>query len=561
MDGAFPDPKGHQMIPVTKGKEKDPDNQMKPLKPKDPSESTSTKAYTDKMYDQGKAPKDIQKKLNEGSALDDLTKSHAKNPLVTTEGANKPQFKFYVIDNKENKIVFGAPTVEECWDFKKSKVGTHDDRKGKVSDYSVFSTIGSKHKGLDPAKDESWDASIAENKDPENKLSGGVGDKTSAAEVDQEELALGLSIEAEHTDDPEVAKEIALDHLSEDPCYYSKLKASGLDEKMQALKESIRKIVKDKLLNELSPDTYRSAIEKSQDQGRIGKKDTFTNQGLFKDLKGKQLLGLTIDRFATLPSKDTAVILMDDINQTVVLVYSKSGDKFIKVSGDTYKAYMPDPNNMVIDRKDAVILSKIAKLANPGTKIVPQSFKIKGDSTLKEYNYVPEPAGQDVDRTNLKRLLKGVDWPPIGADSTYAYPDTGYRDRIDSEKVGNIQAIINRLGSEGVYLYNKYAPMGCQYGEEESLIDGLPPSEEEVKEGVESQQEGVDLKDLEPKDFKKEATEMDPKDLAKALSDIYIDNERAKIALVILGKVYEKGERDLSIVRTFKKLTDQLKSR
>jgi hypothetical protein len=33
----------------------------------------------------------------------------------------------------------------------------------------------------------------------------------------------------EHTDDPDVAEQIALDHLAEDPHYYSRLAAAGID--------------------------------------------------------------------------------------------------------------------------------------------------------------------------------------------------------------------------------------------------------------------------------------------------------------------------------------------
>lgn len=38
------------------------------------------------------------------------------------------------------------------------------------------------------------------------------------------QLAKGIEIEKEHTTDPKVAREIALDHIKEDPKYYDKLK-------------------------------------------------------------------------------------------------------------------------------------------------------------------------------------------------------------------------------------------------------------------------------------------------------------------------------------------------
>ena len=44
----------------------------------------------------------------------------------------------------------------------------------------------------------------------------------------EDELKIGIEVEREHTDDLEVAKKIALDHLAEDSKYYTKLKKVGL---------------------------------------------------------------------------------------------------------------------------------------------------------------------------------------------------------------------------------------------------------------------------------------------------------------------------------------------
>jgi hypothetical protein len=67
------------------------------------------------------------------------------------------------------------------------------------------------------------------------ELTGGVGDSTDSHDVDPIELAWGQFIEMEHTKDPNVATEIALDHLSEDPKYYSKLKKAGLAKELDQL--------------------------------------------------------------------------------------------------------------------------------------------------------------------------------------------------------------------------------------------------------------------------------------------------------------------------------------
>lgn len=52
---------------------------------------------------------------------------------------------------------------------------------------------------------------------------GGLGDGTQDWMFDRRQLRMGQKVEMEHTDDPKIAKEIARDHLSEDPKYYDHL--------------------------------------------------------------------------------------------------------------------------------------------------------------------------------------------------------------------------------------------------------------------------------------------------------------------------------------------------
>jgi len=66
------------------------------------------------------------------------------------------------------------------------------------------------------------------------KLSGGIGDNTPINQISPTELSTGIQIEMEHTNDPKIAKEIAIDHLTIDPEYYKKLIAAGLTKEFQA---------------------------------------------------------------------------------------------------------------------------------------------------------------------------------------------------------------------------------------------------------------------------------------------------------------------------------------
>lgn len=63
----------------------------------------------------------------------------------------------------------------------------------------------------------------------EDKLPGGKADNSSDDSFDPEELKMGIKHEMEHTNDEEIATEIAKDHLSEDPRYYSKLSSCNID--------------------------------------------------------------------------------------------------------------------------------------------------------------------------------------------------------------------------------------------------------------------------------------------------------------------------------------------
>jgi hypothetical protein len=50
-----------------------------------------------------------------------------------------------------------------------------------------------------------------------------LADRSKPGDFDQKELAKGTAVELEHTKDRKLAREIAMDHLKEDPRYYSKL--------------------------------------------------------------------------------------------------------------------------------------------------------------------------------------------------------------------------------------------------------------------------------------------------------------------------------------------------
>jgi hypothetical protein len=79
-------------------------------------------------------------------------------------------------------------------------------------------------------------------KDSSNLLPGGKGDDLEEKDVDPEEFEMGIQVESEHTTNKKIAREIALDHLAEDPKYYTKLKMLHKDNPRKASKKKNKKL-------------------------------------------------------------------------------------------------------------------------------------------------------------------------------------------------------------------------------------------------------------------------------------------------------------------------------
>ena len=70
------------------------------------------------------------------------------------------------------------------------------------------------------------------------EIPGGKGEGKSPLEFDPEQIKKGMQVEMEHTDDPMVSLEIALDHLSEDPEYYTEKETPKASAQFGAAKDA-----------------------------------------------------------------------------------------------------------------------------------------------------------------------------------------------------------------------------------------------------------------------------------------------------------------------------------
>jgi len=98
----------------------------------------------------------------------------------------------------------------------------------------------------------------------------------------KKQLAMGVKVEMEHTDDPKEALKIAMDHLREDPLYYDKLKFI----ESSNLSEGIYKHILN-LADELSFKDFIAWLEKNFVGGEWRKDSTVTD--LVKQKYGKDV--------------------------------------------------------------------------------------------------------------------------------------------------------------------------------------------------------------------------------------------------------------------------------
>lgn len=146
----------------------------------------------------------------------------------------------------------------------------------------------------------------------EGKIKGGKADKLSLKDISkkfkvevsklEKELNKGISVEMEHTKDKSTAKDIAMDHLSEIPDYYSRLDKMEKNGNKAWTNESTKGLIKTLLKENLKKN---SAIELINDFGmflsmnlsqvtRMGKDEAATKElnMMMKNIRGPIINGM-----------------------------------------------------------------------------------------------------------------------------------------------------------------------------------------------------------------------------------------------------------------------------
>lgn len=110
------------------------------------------------------------------------------------------------------------------------------DAKQKTQDYESAFYIALHRLSSEPKYREKLQKALVKKISEREEIIGGVGDGSRVEDFDSKEVVKGIKVEFEHTNDFDKAVEIALDHLTEDPKYYSKLEKSDLSHDLEEAK-------------------------------------------------------------------------------------------------------------------------------------------------------------------------------------------------------------------------------------------------------------------------------------------------------------------------------------
>ncbi len=161
------------------------------------------------------------------------------------------------------------------------------------------------NKGINPKL---WvvDLSKKELQNESENLEGGEGDNKTLEDIakkhDQKgyyhidnmvdslkkQLEMGVEVELEHTDDPDKAKEIAMDHLWEDPSYYTKLSRIENQDNNDNMVSGVAEILKQIQDIDNRKEVFDNMIEKFHNEDVEFDEDEFSRMSGLKSEKGEK---------------------------------------------------------------------------------------------------------------------------------------------------------------------------------------------------------------------------------------------------------------------------------
>lgn len=181
------------------------------------NESTDDERYENVVFMQGEdayEPLEILNQNGEDAALDYLEQWHDPgNHEGTNELGHGSSDRIYEKDGYIMSYNTSLGYIGLQYDFQANEMKENEDEPNDTS-------FVEPNMDIEQSKDDALDN--------EQELDGGLADDSQIDDFDPEQIVKGLRVELEHTNDPKIAVEIAMDHLKENPNYYDELEDLGL---------------------------------------------------------------------------------------------------------------------------------------------------------------------------------------------------------------------------------------------------------------------------------------------------------------------------------------------
>ena len=244
--------------------------------------------------------------LNENSLLDEVT-SEMENGASYAEAIAKVAAKYNMDEDelatKVPEQSVGDEEYKDDFEYSDDYDDSYPTDYGNIDDFNDGEFFEAKDGGDEDAELEAMIKKMEDEKageeavmsqfDPmEEELNEAKKKKEAKAElhpnkIHPQELRMGIRVELEHTDDLDKAKKIALDHLAENPFYYTALKLSGIESpsapKVKAPKEAKVKKKSDKIeLVDLVNQMQKVKMPKADEKKKL--KETVEEKMMFQDL-------------------------------------------------------------------------------------------------------------------------------------------------------------------------------------------------------------------------------------------------------------------------------------
>jgi hypothetical protein len=158
----------------------------------------------------------------------------------------------------------------------------------------------------------------------EEQLNEGKGKDLHPNKIHPGELRMGIRVEMEHTDDLNVAKKIALDHLAENPFYYTALKLSGIES------PSAPKVKAPKEVKEKKAKNATELVDKANQMQKVKMPKKDEKKKIKENVDEKM-------RFQDLPADPEKYKIVRDSKGYIIKATNADGVEFQK--GDVVKTY------------------------------------------------------------------------------------------------------------------------------------------------------------------------------------------------------------------------------